>query len=206
MKRWTRYSVMVLSLVTAASLSACGDDEADGGTGPVTGDELSATESQALVEVVLGAAFLGGASFSNAPGGDFQAGSALEPFEYSGPCQEGGTLSMTGNVTDNTDEFGNGSASFDVTLVHTNCGARAQSNGMLFTLNGNPNVGMDFQITSTETTFSYDGSINGNVRWTSGSRSGTCPIDIQWEYNATENSFSGSQSGSACGKNQNVTF
>lgn len=205
MQRWTRYVAVALALVTSTALAACGDD--DDGTGPSGGDELTTAETQALVEVILGGAAFTGGSFSRTAYNALQAGSAgTDPFEYSGPCAEGGTLSLSGEVVDNTDSSGNGTASFTIDLVHSDCRARA-SNGMLFTLNGNPNVRMQFNLTTTENTFDYDGSLNGNVRWATSDRQGTCGIDIQYEVHATASgSYSGSQSGTACGKNINQTL
>ena len=54
------------------------------------------------------------------------------------------------------------------------------SEGHEFTLDGNPNVQMDLNVTIVGSTFEFlfDGSLTGGVDWQLDDRSGTCMIDL----------------------------
>ena len=210
MHRWIRSTTAVAALGTMGLLTACGDD-ADDPAGPGnTGDELTAVESQALVEVIMGGALFGFGNFAVAGAGDLQAGSPpySESFNETAQCDMGGTVKFSGTVSGNVDDnTGYGTMNLDADLVHSSCQGAA-STGQVFTLSGAPKVSMDFDMTSSSSGFSWNGSMGGNVSWSTSGKQGTCAISMNFNMTGdyTGENYSGSQSGKVCGTDVNQTF
>lgn len=207
MQRWSRYAALGLSLFVMGALTSCGDD----GAGPDSGDRLSVDETQALLEVILGGAFmLPDGSLSMGALSELNAGSPpiQGSFDETAPCDQGGTIRVAGQINGNIDDVtGNGNISMDANMVHSGCKGEA-SNGVIFTISGNPNIGMDLDITMTDESFAYAGALNGSVRWsTSTGKQGTCGIDVQFQMQGDlSGAFTGSSSGTACRHDMSQTF
>lgn len=210
MHRWIRSTTAVAAIGTMGLLTACGDD-ADDPAGPGnSGDALTEVESQALVEVLMGGALFGMGGFSVAGGGDLQAGSPpySESFNETEACDLGGTVKIVGTVSGNVDDnTGFGTAKMNADLVHSSCKAAA-STGQVFTLTGAPKIGLGFDMTSSSTGFSWNGTIAGNVSWGTGGKQGTCAISMNFNMTSdyTGENYSGSQSGKVCGTDVSETF
>lgn len=210
MHRWTRSTIAALA-IGSLGLAACGDDD-DDTTGPGnSGDELTVVETQALVEVLLGGALFGmGGSFSQASAGDLQAGSPpfSESINETESCALGGNVKLTGNANGNFDEnTGAGNMNVKLDMVHAGCKGQA-STGEVFTINGAPKLTTEFDWVSGETSFSFDGGMNGTVKWATGSKEGTCAVTMSFALAAdyAGENYTGSSTGTVCGQSINDTF
>ncbi|HUH13818.1 MAG TPA: hypothetical protein VMK65_11940 [Longimicrobiales bacterium] len=210
MHRFNRIPAAALALGSFLLLTGCGDD--DDATGPDdAGDQLTVTESHALVEVLMGGGvFIPGSSFSVAATGELQAGSPpfSESFSESESCDLGGTIKMTGTVSGNIDDAtGNGNMDMTMDMVHAACKAQA-STGEIFTINGAPKLGMTAAMAFGDTSFSYNGGLNGTVKWAMGGKQGTCGIAMSFNMSGDYMSedYSGSSSGTVCGTDISQSF
>lgn len=97
------------------------------------------------------------------------------PVDASVACPEGGSVHVAGTVTvdDETGFLG-----VSATETHQGCRATAPSSGMLFELNGAPNLAVDAEIHVSETQVTFQASQNGAIQWQTGGSSGTCTIDL----------------------------
>ena len=79
-------------------------------------------------------------------------------------------------------------------------GCVLSSEGSEFTLDGNPNVRTEVNISIVGSTFEFlvDGSVTGGVDWQLDDRSGTCMIDLMFGVDATQ-PMTGTFSGTMCG-------
>ena len=79
-------------------------------------------------------------------------------------------------------------------------GCVLSSEGSEFTLDGNPNVRTEVNITIVGSTFEFlvDGSVTGGVDWLLDDRSGTCMIDLMFGADPTQ-PMAGTFSGTMCG-------
>lgn len=205
-----------LSVLTIAFVSggvvACSDDPT-GATG-----ELTEQQAQELAEVI----FVQGFTLSNSsfdPASPFAGDPALQaaagvPVDFdfgpeSVPCEFGGNVTVEGSLTGDVDqETGAGTLDFSLTQVHDDCGVQSEA-GTSFTLNGNPNTGLDLGFDFAETgDFTMSGTMGGGVAWLTGGNSGTCTISltINASGNVETEAFSGSVTGTACGHSINETI
>jgi len=192
-------SLRVLSCTALLAITACGDN----GTEVALGD-LTETEAAALAEVVSATVF---ASASGVPTGAQAAGPQGAPVHYAAgvsgefPCPLGGTVTMVGEAEFNgDDETGEGEVSLTVTQAHNDCVAESES-GILFTLNGAPQISAELLLQVSEDALSLDGAYSGGVDWATDGREGTCPVDIEFDISFGVSSETGSatMAGTVCG-------
>lgn len=204
-----RYRVWTLALVAAVGLAACSDG-GDDSTGP-SGDELSAPEAEALAAVITSEALgIGLEQFSG--GGEFApSGSAasepedisIDDFTFEAPCELGGTVTLTMSWSGTADyEVGDIDLTWNVTQAHDGC--VLQEDQYEFTLTGDPNISMnwDMQVTENES-FDISGGYEGAVQWTlDDGRSGRCTVDVSFSANGNWSTGSGmtTVSGHVCGE------
>lgn len=195
--RWNSIVRHTLVLTLAAGLAACGDSSTDPDN---EGDELTEAEAEVMVEALAeaGGFFVG--SFGSA-GGPASSGPAAAPQDFpiddNPSCPEGGSIDLDGNGTVDDET---GFLSWTITQTHQSCVVTA-SDGSTWTFNGNPNITLDFEMTFSENSFTADGTQEGGVSWSQGSKSGSCSIDLTYAFSGSEDgtSFSGSVNGSVCG-------
>lgn len=194
---------MMLALVVA--VGACGDS--DDPTEVVT-DELSEAEAAALAEVMSENAF--------ATWQQDQAAMApsLATFEQSvsfeADCELGGSVSVSGDMVAETSETTEDvTIDYTVTQVHQSCVAES-SDGLRFTLDGAPDVTVNFVVETGGDLVTLDGGYAGSVDWSTDDKQGSCSVDIDFtaEVSQTGESGSASMSGSVCGRSvsNSVTF
>lgn len=205
-------SVLTIALVSVG-LVACSDDP----TG-VTG-ELTEQEAAELAEVIFTqgfdfstSTFDDASTFSGAPDLQAVAGVPFGPITLGPedvPCEFGGVVTVEGTIEGDVDqETGAGTMDLSLTQVHDDCGVRSDS-GTNFTLNGNPETGMDLGFDMAETgEFTMAGTFGGGIAWLTSDRSGTCSIDLSIDAsgNAETEELSGTVTGTVCGRSIDETI
>ena len=113
-------------------------------------------------------------------------------------CPNGGSASVAGTATDNPDA---GTFSAQVTHSFSACAAPS-SEGRVWTFNGSPNILTTMSGSANEATgvFSMTVSQVGGVSFSSDVGQGTCQISLTLTLSGSNNGFSSSISGSACGR------
>ena len=106
------------------------------------------------------------------------------------------------------DQTGTGTLDFSVTQTHEACESTAESDGSVWTFDGDPNLALDFEMTIGESDMTIAGSQTGGIAWSSGGRSGTCQIDVTYDFSGSGSSFAGVASGAVCGFDvtENVSY
>ena len=184
--------ILAAALALLGLVVACGDD--DSPTEPV-GAPLIADEAFALV----GAAVLADVEFLTDPeelGVDGTA--AFGPLTI--PCSMGGTVAVSGELSVTEDPLiGALRISTSATFVHTDCVEEDEESGIVFTVNGAPNVVMDVEVVDqSELDLDLSGALQGTVRWALGAaRSGSCLIDLNITSDITAQTVT--IAGRACG-------
>ncbi len=162
------------------SVSACGGD--DDVTGANSGDQLTTTESLAVFSELQ----LALSSALTAP----MAAAAAEPIpNTTADCPGGGSISISGDVNENGDNF-----TFSIDENINNCVVMA--GGVTFTVNGDPRINISGDITINQSTFAFTGTFDmtGGFRYTSDdNRSGSCAMDVSFNFGT------GAISGTICG-------
>ena len=192
------------------ALVACGGD--DSPTEPL--DALTRAESTALVGIVVyqtTSAFEAldtggpGSAMVPASGPARQAGAV--PIAGTVPRALGGTVAVGGTVSQMGDGGdGNVTLSAALTLAHAACVARDEDTGIVFTVNGDPELAVGFELAFTETAITYSGSIKGSVRWaTDDDRSGRCSIDVDVSVAIGADAVNANITGEACGNGVDET-
>lgn len=189
MKSFRRRSAVAVLAVFAM---ACSDS-----TGPKSSlDQTVAMEVYAELTAAIGEA-LAGASFGRpeVSMGDSRIASAMDSFEETVPCEQGGSITVSGTYTNNTSQNGTGTISGSFTESFSNC-QLVISKGPV-TVQGDPNL----KGTVSEQLSSWN-LVNGTMEMTgafrvSGAASGRCAIDLSVQYGS---SGPGLPSGSICGQ------
>jgi hypothetical protein len=178
---YRKKSIHVVPLL-AVLVSACGGSDA---TEPeevvldqVAGMQIASTLMSEII--TIGFSALAGGSGSAHPALTPAAG--LIPITQTVPCQGGGTISVTGSYTNTLGDAGTGHVAFDLRQVPNNC-AMTTSQGV-YTVNGNP----DFTITGDLSVTSWSlgvfhFSYGGGFRWSGRGGSGSCSIDLTYDFN-----------------------
>ena len=173
MKRASRFSS---ALVVFGLFSACGD------SGGATGDTMTVNEisevTGTLVEPLFFAVFGGTTSPPRA--------AAAVPVQEVSECDEGGSLSITGDVSDNED--GGGSAD----LTETVSGCMIMIDDVTFTLAGDPNITLSGSGNDDSASLSFGG---GFTYTTDDGRTGGCGISVDASISGVTASFTGSVCG-----------
>ena len=124
--------------VLGLTMSACGD----GGVGEDSGDPLDANEAGVLFNELVQIGF-GGLASGPAP---MSVAAAVPIPETSSQCPGGGSVTVSGNVSDGTT-----SASFDITETISGCVISVD--GIAFTVNGDPNIKITGDISFDDESF-----------------------------------------------------
>lgn len=210
-----RIAPLGTALLTLAAATGCGDG-GDGPTGPGdnSGTPLTVAESQAIVGVVLngglGAIDFGSLS-SAVPAGSLVAGGiggllaggvpVNEQLDVTASCTLGGSAKVNGSVVGDVDEqTGAADAVVNIDIVHQGC--KASEGGQTYVIDGNPKMNLNFDISLSQTAFSMDGRIAGNVKWSrDDGGAGTCSINLALVLHESSGggSDSASLNGTACG-------
>jgi len=117
------------------------------------------------------------------------------PIAESGPCPQGGTIAVAGDINATLDNSGDGSVNSQLTVTPTNCGVSS------LVINGDPNIGVGLQMSFTDLapvfpiTLSEDGGISYGPN-----PSGSCKFDVT--YTVTSET-SCTITGTACGQSVN---
>ena len=199
----TRRTVLAL-LLPLGMLVACGGDDGNGGgngTGPDGPDGLTEQEAQEMVEALASTGV-----FSPTTGGSMgmSSSAAAVPVDFevttSNSCPGGGSVQVQGTLTgDVNQETGAGDFQLSLEQTHQDCVASAES-GRSFTFNGSPSVNTDMDFTTTaEGSYDVTGSNTGSFDWQSEGESGSCDVDLSYDFSGSAESFSGSVEGSICG-------
>lgn len=184
-----RTFVPALALVFV--LGACSDD------GPTaTGDQLTQEQAEQMMEAYHEATDNAIVIMGSPPAAGDVAAFTITVDETE-PCAAGGTVHMQGSVAFDETEDG-GTMDVDVTWTPQDCRG-TDSQGSVWTFNGDPSVTVDFFITFTEESFSMTGTQSGGLAWSSGNLSGTCQINLNYDVSSTETAASVSISGTVCG-------
>jgi len=185
------------TLLTAASLlvlSGCSDDSPT-----ELLDDLTAEEAELMMEAIARA---GGVTIPDAsdPGAGPAAVVVSIDVENEVSCPQGGSVLVTGSFDGDVDEqTGEGEFSLDYAQAHRSCSVTAPSTGDVWTFDGLPEVGVDFDLLVTQDGFFLDGIQSGTVGWSTDGRSGNCTIDVTYSVSGSETSLSGTVTGSVCG-------
>jgi hypothetical protein len=188
--------VPVVLLALALPLAACSDDSS-------TDAQQAALAQQDALQILgeLMAALYGGMSGSN--GLAAASNGASDPFNDTAQCSAGGTISVTGNFTDNLDANGSGTSSGSFTETPNGCKVTT-SHGQ-FTVNGDPNLtgswSMQYANWSPVGDMTY--TLKGGFKF-AGPSTGSCAIDITSKTNTS--TFTGTVTGKVCGQSVNQTF
>ena len=188
-----------VALTLALILGARGD-----GTGPEDEGSLSQVEAQALSSIIISQGLLTG--FSGLSGLQVD-GPALVPITINeslnntAPCDLGGSVSIQGAMSGSveSDTF-TGTIDMNFTEVHQACSLSDPVSGLLFTIDGSPNVTFTMEMRFlSDFNQSYSGAFSGNLRWATAGRVGACSVQIQFS-GSTASPGSDSLSGTVCGQ------
>jgi hypothetical protein len=202
---------VLAGLSAAFSLTACGSFTS-------SGDALNEAEVGALAGALVGQGFpgTGGASMTPAaPSSSASAASAAAPtgkisvkIDDSGPCQGGGTVSVTGDLSVDVNQTAQtGTLEYNFTLVPNGCKVTSES-GKVFTLTGDPNVKGDGKLNWAQNSFQGALNYSGKFNWeSSDGRSGACGVDLNADFHVVTGSITANLTGSVCGitVNRNVS-
>jgi len=107
---------------------------------------------------------------------------------------------------------------FDITSTYQNCGSQ-DSQGTVWTIDASPGLNLAFTFTgdldsvvlssgtsTTTSNWTWNGQWTGTFNWASGSRTGTCPLSVQWDVTASTaasglTTSTTQQTGTLCGIN-----
>jgi hypothetical protein len=186
----------------AAFLAACGGGDAtepeEVALDQVAGMQIATTLMSEII--TIGFSALAGA---DAPAGAVRgelrsalSAGGLVPITQTVPCQGGGTINVTGSYTNTLGNAGTGNVAFDLRQVPNNC-VMTTSQGA-YTVNGNP----DFTITGDLSVTAWNLGVfhftyGGGFRWSGRGGSGSCSIDLTYNFNYATSSVSAS--GHICG-------
>jgi hypothetical protein len=196
-----RLALGALGVVAGAlGVGACSD--AADPAGPT--NALGPAEAQVMMEALVQA---GGSLFlapPTGPGGSPGAPSSVpfsDGFDTTVSCPVAGQLRVSGTVSGDVNPEGDGTVSLQVRQVHDGCTATASSDGSTWTFDGNPDVQLGLEWTTSGTDVALSGSQVGGIAWSSGDRSGTCAIDLSYGFDVdpAAQAASGSIRGTVCG-------
>jgi len=195
---------VTVAFALAVGLAACGSDSPTS-----TGDTLSAEQTEVMMEALVEAGGLGvgflGAGFGVPP---VEGVSAFTlSIDETEPCPQGGSIRLTGDFTINeqTEAF-----TWQFTQQHNQCQATSPRDGSLWTFNGAPSLITNFTASFSDTSYAMQGTQTGGIGFSSGGGSGTCQINLSYNFQGTSVgesfSFTGTISGTACGHSISESF
>ncbi len=198
-KRILPYAVMGLLALSGA----CSKDSKSS-TEP-TGSTLTDVEFNSMLEALNAiGSFAPSLGASPATSRGLAAQQSLSvPIDQTEACPSGGTMRIHGTLS--------GAAAGDaltgnLTQTYSACKA-AGSTGTMFTFNGSPNMELTWNADQTTGAFTMTIHQTGAINWGMSSKSGSCPMDlnIAWTYTAA-GAYSGSYTGTTCGRTVNQTY
>lgn len=194
-----------IAATAVLALAACGGDS----TGPDvgnTGDELSSQVSQEIASAIFLQALQFGETSAMADGVSSLrltgATLALETvdIDYSGTCDTNdGTISVTGNITDDTDSNHYGTVAANFVLEQENCDTPTSQG--VFQVGTLPTIEIDLAVETSASSFAVGMAMDGGFEFSSPDATGTCSINLDWDISRTRDGSSqaGSVTGSVCG-------
>lgn len=192
-----RISLGGMALLATLAMAACGDSPTD------TLGELSQEEAEALAQVV-GQTVFSTWTEAEAPVQGLAPVAALiieSDVAVEAPCPLGGQVAISGTLVMDIDEVTEDvTLDYSVAQVHQDCSASSEE-GIVFTLNGAPNITADLFLESVGEALSMTGGYSGAVDWVTGDKAGTCSLSVEFsvEMNPVTEVGSGSISGTVCG-------
>lgn len=173
-----------LLLIPLMLAAACNDS-----TGPGSDAQLTAAEAAELNRAVFGAvsgvANMRPISGSLALPQGIAADRFTIPVQESQPCENGGTLSVTGSVTlDINPQTGANSVNAGIRAVPSACAHRMES-GAVISITGDP--GIDVQTTmaaNARALTAFTVTETGAFTWTRGGASGRCTVNVTAQMNS----------------------
>ena len=193
-----RFVLSAAIVFGASAFAACGDD---GPTG-VQGDPLSQEEVQAVFAALSGAfSQVGVPSASPAmdgvPSPSFAPEAVNDTFDFSSNCEVSGTIAAVGAVTGTVDnETFDSDLDYQLTITPNACTVTNQQNTLV--VDGNPSIAISMDMQFSETVFAVSGTYTGGLAYSTGDgRSGSCTINLSFNFNANGQSVSGQVCGIA---------
>ena len=173
----TRGSRFLGTLALFGLFTACGDS---GGT---SGDTMTTNEIGEVTGVLVAPMFAAVFGVTLAP--PALAAAAAAPIQQSIPCDAGGNLNITGDVTDT----GSGGTA-DITETISGCKTVVDS--VTFALAGDPDITMSGSGTDSTASMSFGG---GFTYTTDDGREGGCGVNVDLTLSGLTASFSGTVCG-----------
>ena len=181
----TRHLRSLAIASVALTFAACGDS---------TGPNVTLNDEQ-VADMMDALANAGVAGFTP-PVGNL----AVVTFNQSVDCPNGGSMSLAASIDENAT-----TGAFSMTMTQGFSGCKsASSNGRVWTFNGKPNIVSTFNGTDNPTTgaFTLNGTQKGGISFSSNLGNGACDFDVTFSMsgNETTGQFTGSMSGTVCGR------
>lgn len=132
----------------------------------------------------------------NGPGDLLATGNVSDPFSTSAPCPSGGRVTISGNVSDNINNAGNGNASVTIQARLDSC--RVDTSSRPLTVGGSYNASSSWTYSNFNIVGNMTTRLSGSFTWSGGGGSGSCPFDFTSTVNL--NTYRTSMSGSSCGR------
>jgi len=191
-------TALFVSLLSAATISACGGDPVG-----LEGDPLSEAELQAVL-TALSSAFssLGAAPAMASEGPQRVPVPVDQSFDTSVPCAQGGAIAASGSVTGTVDDETFASdARFELTFDPVGCVVNTEASSI--TVDGDPDVVVVMNTLFTDSSISMSGTQRGGIRYTvDDGRSGACWMDIAFSVTVDQSAPDAAEqsvTGSVCG-------
>lgn len=196
MKRFLTLAAMAALSLGAA---ACGGDDDDDAAGPSDGGGNLSSAEVADAFDALSAIGLFNVGFQPA---DLPVGLSLQSgdVDETQSCPNGGNVRVQGSTSYNQST---GAVSADIRQTYNDCKS-ASSTGRVWTFNGDPNLRIQLNLTTNQSTgaFNYTGSMTGGFRYASNGSNGACSANI----NISAGANGGSVTGTMCGQNVSESF
>ncbi len=164
----------ILSIALASA--SCGGESS---TEP-DDDTLTGEEALALLEVAIGQGLV---LADDVSGSEIMTPDGVV-LQFMAPCAMGGTVAVDAQASFIGDPGAESAESagmeLSVTLVHSGCTERHEGTGIVFTLDGAPELKVSIELSfSAEFMLAISGAVDGTVRWaTEDGRSGSCTMDV----------------------------
>jgi hypothetical protein len=117
------------------------------------------------------------------------------PISYDGPCSQGGTIAVAGDIAATLDSSGSGSVSSQLTVTPANCAITS------LVINGDPNVsvGLSLSFTNSALVFPVTLTEGGGISY-GPNPPGSCKLNVKYTITSAT---SCTITGTACGQSVN---
>lgn len=196
-----------LAVIVAGAIAApgCSDSTGPSGLSQQASMEIATTLMLEIIDIgfsALDGAFDGGVGpvvAADARGA--LADVITTTISESVPCEAGGTIVLEGTHTSDFDDVGTGSVAFNLAQRPINC-VMSTSSGT-FTVNGSPALTVEGMLSTSNWNLGiFTMAYGGGFSWNGPGGSGSCNMDLTYNFNYATYVFSGS--GHICG--HNVTY